>query len=213
MRRSEGEDGGRRCFIGTFRIDAPLDGAVKDLMFYTWLKRVKAYFYCEGTGQALQRVCQKKRRTCVPHLRNVSNCCRFWVHQSVTGHKSCFPDTGVVTIVSTDFNLIRENLNGGVVKIGDKQEVMIISRGFEQIQLFDQMLGGYFRKKEISSMARKKRREPMIKCKHLSIASGATPIGNAVRVPDEIIKSMMSIFRVIQITLHILPSRGQDKNI
>ena len=51
----------------------------------------------------------------------------------------------------------------------------------------------------------------MIKYKYLFIASGATPIGNAVRVPDEIIK-IVSIFRVIQITLHILPSGGQYKS-
>ena len=38
-RRSEGKNGGRRrSFIDTLRIDAPLDGAVINLMSYTWLK-------------------------------------------------------------------------------------------------------------------------------------------------------------------------------
>ena len=39
------------------------------------------------------------------------------------------------------------------------------------------------------------------KYKHLAVASGATPIGNAVRVPDEIkkekIEKQESIFRVM----------------
>ena len=63
--------------------------------------------------------------------------------------------------------------------------------------------------------------EPTPKHKSLAVASGATPIGNAVRVPDEIIKKNLrrerkkkevSIFRVIQITLHILPSGKQYKS-
>ena len=65
-------------------------------------------FYCDGTGQELHRACQKKRRTCVPHLRNVSKCRRLWVHRPVTGQNSCFPDTVVVAIVSTDVTL-KEN--------------------------------------------------------------------------------------------------------
>jgi hypothetical protein len=49
-----------------------------------------------------------------------------------------------VAIVSTDVTLTKENLDDGGMKIGDKIEVMIISRAFDQIQVFDQMLGGYF---------------------------------------------------------------------
>jgi hypothetical protein len=38
-RCSEGKNGGRRrSFIDTLRIDAPLDGAVINLMSYTWRK-------------------------------------------------------------------------------------------------------------------------------------------------------------------------------
>ncbi len=72
------------------------------------------------------------------------------------------------------------------------------------------MLGGYFDKSKISSMAIWELREPMIKRKLLFIASGATPIGNAVRVPDEIQKkkSLGEHIPRYQITLHILPSGG-----
>jgi hypothetical protein len=64
---------------------------------------------------------------------------------------------------------------------------MIISGAFDQIKVFGKMFGGYFflKKKEISSMARQKRREPMIKYKHLFICSGATPIGSAGHAPDK----------------------------
>lgn len=55
-----------------------------------------------------------------------------------------FPDTGIVAIISTDVTLTKENLDDGGMKIGDKIEVMIISRAFDQIQVFGQMLGGYF---------------------------------------------------------------------
>ena len=58
--------------------------------------------------------------------------------------------------------------------------------------------------------------EPTPKHKFLDVASGATPIGNAVRVPDEFYQNKeteVSIFRVTQITLHILPSGRQNKVI
>jgi len=57
--------------------------------------------------------------------------------------------------------------------------------------------------------------EPTPKHKFLAVASGATPIGNAVRVPDEFYQNKeteVSIFRVTQITLHILPSGRQNKS-
>ena len=128
VRRSEGENGGRRrSFIDNLRIDVPLDAAVMDLMLYTWLKGVKIYFHCEGTGQALQCACQKKRRTCVPHLRNVSNCWRFWVHKPVTGQNSRSPDTAVVAIVSTDVTLKERKFDCAVLNIGDRDGLMITS--------------------------------------------------------------------------------------
>jgi hypothetical protein len=45
---------------------------------------VKRSFYCDGTEQALQRACQGKWRTCVPHLHNLSNTAEFWAHMSAT---------------------------------------------------------------------------------------------------------------------------------
>jgi hypothetical protein len=39
-----------------------------------------------------------------------------------------------------------KNLGCGVMKIGDIEGLMIISRAFDQIQVFVQMLGGYFLK-------------------------------------------------------------------
>ena len=67
-----------------------------------WVKRS---FYCEGAGQVLQRACQKKWRTCVPHLRNVSSTAEFWAYRSVTGQNSRFPDTVIVAIVRNDVNI------------------------------------------------------------------------------------------------------------
>jgi hypothetical protein len=51
-----------------------------------------------------------------------------------------------VAIVSIDVTLSKENLDSGVMKIGDNEEVMIISTAFDQIQVFVQMLAGYFLK-------------------------------------------------------------------
>ena len=84
-------------------------------------------FYCDGTGQALQCACQKKRRTCVPHLRNVSQTAGFWTHKSGTGQGSRSPDTAVVAIVSTDVTLKERNFDCVVLKIGDRDGLMITS--------------------------------------------------------------------------------------
>ena len=109
---------------------------------------VKRYFYRDGIGQALQRACQKKRRTCVPHLRNVSMCRRFWARRSVNGQLSRLLDAGVVAIVSNDVTLTKGKISAVKIKeIGDREKLSIISRAFDQIQVFAQMLGGYFRKK------------------------------------------------------------------
>jgi hypothetical protein len=84
---------------------------------YTWVRRS---FYCDGTGQALQCVRQEKLRTCVPHLCDVSNGRRFWVHRSVTVHNSYFPNIGAVAIISTDVTLTKESLDSGDVKMVTK---------------------------------------------------------------------------------------------
>jgi hypothetical protein len=40
-----------------------------------------------------------------------------------------------------------KNLGCGVMKIGDSEGILITSGAFDQIQVFVQMLGGYFIKK------------------------------------------------------------------
>ncbi len=70
---------------------------------------------------------RKKRRTCVPHLCNVSNCRRSWVHRSVKGYNSRSPDTAVVAIVSTDVTLKERNFDCAVLNIGDRDGLMLTS--------------------------------------------------------------------------------------
>jgi hypothetical protein len=57
-----------------------------------------------------------------------------------------FPDTVIVAIVSNDVTLARENL--GYDSLEEWRQQTIVSRAFEQIQVFAQMLGGYFGKKK-----------------------------------------------------------------
>jgi hypothetical protein len=76
----------------------------------------------------------------------VSNTAEFRAHWSVTGQNSRLPDTVVVAIVSTDVTL-KKNFDCGAMRIGDRKGLMIISGAFDQIQVFVQMLGGYFLKR------------------------------------------------------------------
>ncbi len=80
---------------------------------------VKKSFYCDGTGQALQRACQGKWRTCVPHLRNVSKTAEFRAHKSVTGQNSRLPDTVIVAIVSNDVTM-KKTAAASTLKIFDR---------------------------------------------------------------------------------------------
>ena len=50
---------------------------------------------------------QKMRRTCVPHLHDVSTWYEIWAHKTEGEKFSRFPDTAVVDIVSNDLTLAR----------------------------------------------------------------------------------------------------------
>ena len=55
----------------------------------------------------------------------------------------------VVAIVSNDVTLTKGKISAVKIKeIGGREKLSIISRAFDQIQVFAQMLGGYFGKKE-----------------------------------------------------------------
>ena len=54
----------------------------------------------------------------------------------------------VVAIGSNDVNLTKGRISAVKIKeIGGREKLSIILRAFDQIQIFAQMLGGYFRKK------------------------------------------------------------------
>ena len=61
-------------------------------------------------------------------------------------HCSRLPDTLVVAVISSDVTLVKENL--GYEALQEWRQHKIVSRAFEQKQVFAQMLGGYFRKNE-----------------------------------------------------------------
>ena len=61
----------------------------------------------------------------------------------------------VVAIGSNDVNLTKGKVSVVKIKeIGGREKLSIILRAFDQIQVFAQMLGGYFGKKKNSSMTK-----------------------------------------------------------
>jgi hypothetical protein len=62
---------------------------------------------------------------------------------SVKGELSHLFDTMVVANVSIDVTLVEEIIDSNKTKTDQGMQVMVISRAFGQIQVFDQILGGY----------------------------------------------------------------------
>ena len=124
----------------------------------TRVQRIKRSYHPEITGRKLLRACQKLRRTCVLHLRDVSMVQNF----------------------------------GPTTQRGDR------SRGFSRWASWPSSAATSFKKassgstkysdNKTSSSQNEKLREPMIKCKHLFICSGATLIRSIVYTSDKRMK-------------------------
>jgi hypothetical protein len=53
-------------------------------------------------------------------------------------------DEEIVANISIDVTLVEEIFGSDDTKTGQRTQEVIISRAFDQVQVFDQMLGGYF---------------------------------------------------------------------
>ena len=75
---------------------------------------------------------------CIKHVDNINN-----VAWNIRNYRYVGDVSVIVAIVSTDVTL-KKNFDCGALRIGDREALMIISGAFDQIQVFVQMLGGYF---------------------------------------------------------------------
>ena len=126
---------------------APLDGIRMDLMIYTWLKGSNGIF----TVMELDRRYSARARKSGGRVSPTCVTCQVPKSFGPTSQRQDRTRVFLVQqswLSSALMSLNQwKNLDCGVIKIGDSEGILIISRAFDQIQVFVQMLVGYFIKK------------------------------------------------------------------